>query len=143
MIDLARLQQWTEDLQRLPDGPLEQAAQTLGLTGSLVARSDRIAAVTPLPEGVHELDLVRNEHGLTRIDLELEQGFSCEDLDRVLGTGINGPRVGPHSPHQRRYLRSRPDLPSYCVVYAEFTDQELQPGSVSTTLTVMRERREP
>jgi hypothetical protein len=142
MIDLDRVRHWTELLQGLPDGSLEQAAHALGLSGTLAARSARSAAVEPSPAGALELVLVRDEHGLTRVDLELAAGVSREQLDRALGPGVTGPQASPGAPWQRRHLRASPGRPHYCVVYAEFDGEEPSPDAVTALLTVMRERRE-
>ena len=143
VIDLAQVQRWADQVQALPDGTVEQAAQALGLTGRLVARTSNVTTVEPLPRGVHELELVHDRHGLVRLDLELAEGFTREALDRALGPGVTGPRIGPDLPLQRRHLVSRPDRPNDCVLYAEFESEgdELPAGSVSTMLMLMRERR--
>ena len=138
MIDLALIHMWTEQLCTLPDGTAKACAVELGLGETVLHQGNNMASIEPPPAGATRVIVVTGNHGVDRVAIDLEHGFTRAQIDRELGVGDNLPLGGPSHPHVRRHIRTEPGLPNRCVVLAEFKSVP-EPGTVTTRLILRRE----
>ena len=138
------LRTWSEQLCTLPPVDLAAAVTALGLTGSLVGKSDDYAIVEPPPGGATRLGLSRenlgkNKGNLGTLEITLAgTAVTRAELDRRFGAGNLLPRVDYDREYVVSYQVEVAGAGFRCTVFASFAEDPAA-ASAATKINLRRD----